>query len=96
MTVDIATLGAVLAIVGMWTLKSILLRLLRTGRPDYIEKMASSRSLWGKPWRLFVFLWTGESLRLNDPLIASVGAAWLVCGIGAVGILVALLAGIVR
>ena len=93
---DIAALGAVLAIVGMWVFKSILLRLLRIRRPDYVERLASSRSHWRKPWRLFVFLWSGESFRLNDPVIASVGAAWLACGVGAVGFLVALLSGAVK
>jgi hypothetical protein len=94
---DIAILGVILVIVGMWLWSVELMRLLRIKHPDLALTLTSPESRWRTQWRVARFLCTGQSFRLKDPALVRLGVAWLLCGIGAVvQLLVALLRELVK
>ena len=90
-------LGAVfIAMIGISLVRSVILvRRLRDRHPSmYFEQLgapslgqlaspAVSSSKRRLQWRIQKFIWTGEFLRLRDPVISSTVVVTLICELGA-------------
>jgi hypothetical protein len=101
---DVALGAMVIGMLGAWLLRSVILvRRLRDRHPSVyfgqlgapslgqLASPAVSRSKRRLQWRMQKFIWTGEFLRLRDPVISSSVVVTLVCEVGALFVFLILL-----
>ena len=91
--------GIVIGAAGIGLCRAILLRALRTRHPGVffselgaprlgqLAARSLARPMRNLQWRFLKFLWTGEFLRLRDPIISGIGAMTFMFEFATIGLL---------